>query len=224
MAKQARAKARRRQGERRGAARAPRGVHGRAPWGWLALGLIAAVGGVVALVAVLTAGEGSDGSSGQEAAAQARVGPGTTPGGTPDFALRTVSWSGGGEFVLSQNLGRPTVLYFMAGWCASCLPETQAWGRIKQEVGGRVNVLVISPDPNETEQRLLQFKRLAGVGEGLLWAIDREGRIARALGVVSLDTTIVLDGEGREVYRDGLPTPYSKLRQVLEPLLGGWPP
>lgn len=195
----------------------------RLPWGWLALGLIAAVAGVGTAVAVLTVGGGGSGGSGQEAAAQARIGLGTLPGGTPDFAVRTVSWSGGREFVLSQNLGRPTVLYFVAGWCPSCIPEAQAWGRIKQEVGERVNVLIISPDPSETEGRLLSFRRLAGVGDGPLWAIDREGRIARALGVVTLDTTIVLDGEGREVYRDGLPTPYSKLRQVLEPLLGGWP-
>ena len=191
----------------------------RLPWGWVALGGLLAVGALVAVVALLTGGGGGGGS----AAAEVRVGPGTTPGGTPDFALRTVSWSGGGEFVLSRNLGRPTVLYFVAGWCASCIPETQAWGRIVQEVGDRVNVLVISPDPNETEGRLLRFKQLAGVGDGLLWAIDRGGRLTQALGVVSLDTTIVLDAQGREVYRDGLPTPYSKLRQVLEPLLGGWP-
>jgi peroxiredoxin len=185
---------------------------------------MAAVVGIVAVVAALAIGVGSDGRSGQGAPSQARIGPGTLPGGTPDFALRTVSWSGGEEFVLSQNLGRPTVLYFVAGWCASCVPETQAWGRIKREVGERVNVLIVSPDPSETEERLARFRELAGADEGLLWAMDREGRIARALGVVSLDTTIVLDGEGREVYRDGLPTPYSKLRQVLEPLLGGWPP
>ncbi|HXG41714.1 MAG TPA: TlpA disulfide reductase family protein, partial [Dehalococcoidia bacterium] len=188
----------------------------RVPWGWMALGALLAVGALVAVAALVTGG-------GSGPAAAARVGPGTTPGGTPDFAIRTVSWSGGGEFVLSQNLGRPTVLYFMAGWCASCIPETQAWGRIKQEVGERVNVLVISPDPNETEGRMLRFKRLAGVDDGLLWAMDKGGRLTQALGVVSLDTTIVLDGEGREVYRDGVPTPYSRLRQVLEPLLGGWP-
>ena len=84
-------------------------------------------------------------------------------------------------------------------------------------------MLIISPDPNETEERLLKFKELAKAGDELLWAMDREGRIARALGVVTLDTTIVLDAQGREVYRDGVPTPYSRLREVLEPLLGGWP-
>jgi len=212
MAGKARTKSRMRQREG-GASSRPAGVaRRRLPWGWVALSGLLAVGAVVAAVALLTGGGGGGGSS---AAPEVRVGPGTTPGGTPDFALRAVSWAGGREFVLSQNLGRPTALYFVAGWCASCIPETQAWGRIVQEVGDRVNVLVISPDPSETEKRLLRFKQLAGVGDGLLWAIDREGRLARALGVVTLDTTIVLDAQGREVYRDGLPTPYSKLRQVL---------
>jgi thiol-disulfide isomerase/thioredoxin len=215
MASKERTKAHRRQEQRRAA----QSSHRRVPWGWIVLGGLLSVGAVVAAVAVLTAGGGGSNAS----TAGVRVGPGRTPGGTPDFAVHTVSWAGGKEFVLSQNLGRPTVLYFMAGWCASCVPETQAWGRIKQEVGDRVNVLVISPDPNETEERLLKFKELAKVGDGLLWAMDREGRIARALGVVTLDTTIVLDAQGREVYRDGVPTPYSRLREVMEPLLGGWP-
>jgi thiol-disulfide isomerase/thioredoxin len=218
MASKGRTKARRWQEGRRAAARTAQRSRRRVPWGWIALGGLLAVGAVVAAVAPFTGG----GGGGSSVAAEARVGPGLTPGGTPDFAIRTVSWSGGGEFVLSQNLGRPTVLYFMAGWCLSCVPETQAWDRIKQEVGNRVNVLVISPDPNETEERMLRFKRLAGVGDGLLWAIDKGGRLTQALGVVSLDTTIVLDAQGREVYRDGVPTPYSRLRQVLEPLLGGW--
>ncbi len=221
MARKARARARRRQEGRRDAHTA-QGPRRRVPWGWVALGSLLAVGAIVAAVAVLTSG-GEDGDGSNVSIAEVRVGPGRTPGGTPDFAVRTVSWAGGKEFVLSQNLRRPTALYFVAGWCIACIPETQAWDRIKKEVGDRIAVLIISPDPNETEERLLKFKELAKAGDELLWAMDREGRIARALGVVTLDTTIVLDAQGREVYRDGVPTPYSRLREVLEPLLGGWP-
>jgi len=161
----------------------------RLPWAWLAVGAVA-----LALVGVgLAAALGGRGGG--------QVGEEVSPGGVPDFTLRAASWAGGREFVLSQNLGRPIVLYFMAGWCQTCIPETQALSRIKDEAGDRVHILVISSDPTETDQRMLRFKEVAGASDALFWAIDRGARLAQALGVVTLDTTIVLDAQGREVYR-----------------------
>lgn len=136
----------------------------------------------------------------------------------PDFTVKTTSWSGGENFTLSQNLGKPTALFFIAAWCFTCIPETQAWAKIHEEYGDRLNILVLDVDTSETEQDLLRFKEKAGGGNHL-WAMDVDNRVARAYSVPTLDTTIIIGPDGREVYRDFVPTTYNKLKSVIAPLL-----
>ena len=133
--------------------------------------------------------------------------------------MRTTSWSGGKDFVLSENLGRPTALYYAAAWCFTCIPEAQAWSRISHDFGDRLNVLILDPDQSESEADLLGFREAAKADGPMLWALGQDLRIASTYGVRALDSTIILDAEGKEVYRGAFPTSGQKLRSVLATLL-----
>lgn len=135
-----------------------------------------------------------------------------------DFAIKTAAWNGGQRFVLSENRGKPTVLYFMASWCVTCVPETQALARIHKEMGDEVTIIALDIDPNDTEDGLQTFKDVAE-GADHLWAMDEGGVISQAFDVLTLDTTIIFDSDGRQVYRDSAPTPYGRLKSELEKLL-----
>ena len=84
----------------------------------------------------------------------------TSAGGSitlaPDF---TVAPTGARPYSLSENGGNVVVLYFMAAWCVTCIPEAQALARIHEEYGPRgVDVIILDVDRAENERDLLRFK------------------------------------------------------------------
>ncbi len=137
----------------------------------------------------------------------------------PDFAVETVD---GGRFVLSEQRGRVVVVYFMAGWCLSCVPEARALARLYAEYRDRgLEVLAVDAQFDDTPADLDRFRRLVGTSPppDYRWAIDRDLKVVTTLGVRSLDTTVVIDPEGRIVYRDEGPTPYETLKRAVEAAL-----
>ncbi len=129
----------------------------------------------------------------------------------PDFSLPTL---GGDTFTLSEQRGEPTIVFFMAYWCGTCIPESQALAQLKGEYGDKLNIVAIDLDPSSTPQALEQFKQAAG-GESLTWAFDTDQQVASNYQVRSLDTTLVLNAEGVIVYRDEFPSPYKTLKDAL---------
>ncbi len=65
----------------------------------------------------------------------------------PDFTLPTLD---GGRFTLSEQRGKPVIVFFMAYWCGSCIPEATALGKLQQEYGGRVSIVAVNIDPTGT--------------------------------------------------------------------------
>lgn len=134
----------------------------------------------------------------------------------PNLSLLTID---GQRFSLAEQRGRPVVLYFMASWCTSCLPEAQALARVYQEYRNRgLQVLAVDVESDDTTTELARFQRLVPNGD-YLWAIDTVGDAVRAFQVRALDTTVVIDPEGSVAYRDEVPTPYPTLKQVIEQVL-----
>lgn len=205
MSRNSKAKRDRQRGRQHGRARA-RAIRN----GLIVLGAVGAVAAVIILGALVGPGGRDDESR--------RTGSSSPGGMAPDFAVQTTSWSGAEEFVLSQQRGKPVVLYAMASWCYTCIPEAEALGKIHRELGDRVTIVIVSVDPNDNEQSLLKFKEVARGGDHL-WALDTHGDFVRAFDVRSLDTTIIVDAEGRQVYRDSVPTSEGKLREELAKLL-----
>ena len=77
---------------------------------------------------------------------------------------------------------------------------------------------MVSIDPQDTKQTIEGFRERGGVAT-LLWTVDESGEISGALGVNALETTIIVDQEGRIVYEDATSTDYETLRSELEGVL-----
>lgn len=132
----------------------------------------------------------------------------------PDFTAPTLD---GDTFSLAEQRGQPTIIFFMAYWCGTCIPESQALAQLKEEYGDSVRIVAIDVDPSSTPQALRQFKSAAGNGD-FVWAFDREQQVVSAYQVRALDTTFILDREGHVVYRDSSPTPHDVLQKTLAQL------
>lgn len=133
----------------------------------------------------------------------------------PDFSVPTLD---GKTFTLSEQRGKPTVVFFMAYWCGSCIPEAIALGELKQAYGDQISIVAMNIDPSATWETIEQFKQAAG-SPPLVWASDFDQKVTLAYAVQALDTTLILDHEGRVVYRDEIPTQYETLKTELEKLL-----
>lgn len=132
------------------------------------------------------------------------------------FAITTLD---GERFELSDKRGEVVAFYFMAGWCGSCIPEAQVWSELYPAYEDEgLEPLMVSVDPNDTRKTIEGFRHAGGIRR-LPWAIDRTGEIPRSFGVRSLDSTIIIDREGRVAFRDSAPTGKETLKRELEEAL-----
>ncbi len=77
---------------------------------------------------------------------------------------------------------------------------------------------MVSIDPSETEQSIEAFNNAAGIEEPLPTVLD-SAEVVQELGVSALETTIILDRDGEEVYRDVTVSAPDTLRTELESVL-----
>lgn len=112
------------------------------------------------------------------------------------------------------------IIFSMAYWCGTCVPEARALAQLQQEYGDQLQVVVVDIDPTSTPERLQEFIFASALGtDHLIWAMDRDGSFSRSYNIRALDTTIILDRDGKELYRDTYPTPYDTLRNELRKVL-----
>lgn len=129
----------------------------------------------------------------------------------PDFTVPTLD---GGTFTLANQRGKPAIVYFMAYWCGTCIPEAQALAQLQKEYGDAVSIVVLDIDPSSTPDALVNFKQAANDGD-YIWAFDEGQAVTNAWQVQALDTTLILDSEGHVIYRDAAPTRYQILKETL---------
>lgn len=137
----------------------------------------------------------------------------------PPISVQTTSFGDGHAFTLAAARGDVVVLYFIAGWCTTCIPEAQALARIQETYAPRgVRILALDVEQTEGEGALARFRTQAGSGR-YLWALDEQVTVARTYDVQALDTTVVIDRDGRVAYRSGVAVDYGTLASVIEALL-----
>lgn len=113
----------------------------------------------------------------------------------PGFSLPTTA---GSTFRFPTQ--RPTLVYFMAGWCGTCVPEAQALARVAPSVGSRADLVAVDADPSDSWASLRGF--VAAVGTPAYVFAKDDGKLDQAFGVNALDTTIGIDASGRVAYRN----------------------
>jgi thiol-disulfide isomerase/thioredoxin len=96
--------------------------------------------------------------------------------------------------------GRPALVSLWATWCEACARELPSLRRL-DEAARRAGATVIAVDIGEAPGDVAAFVR----AQKLPWAqlVDERYALADALGARSLPATLVLDRDGRIVYRGG---------------------
>ncbi len=174
------------------------------------------VAALAALLLTALAAAGCGGTGEGRSAAEAGGGAQGSVAGADGAKIETLD---GEEFDLAKKRGEVVALFFMAGWCGNCIPEAQAWSELySAHEGEGLEVLMVSADPNDTPKTIESFRKAGGIGE-LPWAVDRTGGFTRSLGVRALDSTVILDREGKVAYRDAAPTDEETLEKELEEVL-----
>jgi thiol-disulfide isomerase/thioredoxin len=106
----------------------------------------------------------------------------------------------GDEKSLADSRGKGLIVNFWATWCAPCVKEMPALDRLAAAAGGRgLRVLALSADRGGAPV-VRKFYEVNGIGH-LPVAFDTQSRVARAVGVDGLPTTVLYNAAGREVGR-----------------------
>jgi len=124
----------------------------------------------------------------------------------------------------ADHAGAGVLLHFWASWCVSCRDEFPALEALQREMGGQgLVVLAVSLDRLGWPV-IDQIARSLGLRHvTLLHDLNRDS--ARALGIVALPTTLVLDRSGREVarHRGTVDWSQTEVRARLHRVLAGAP-
>lgn len=101
---------------------------------------------------------------------------------------------------LSEFRGKWVVLNFWATWCPPCRKEMPGLGALQTELGGdRFEVVTVASGRNAVPA-IEEFFAEAGVTH-LTALRDPKGELSRAMGVLGLPVTVILNPEGQEVGR-----------------------
>ena len=119
------------------------------------------------------------------------------PRALPDIAFEDAE---GRKRSLSQFRGKAVLLNVWATWCAPCREEMPALDRVQQKLGGPdFEVLALSIDTGGAPA-VKRFYGEIGV-RTLAVYVDPTMRATAALGAMGVPTTLLIDGQGREIGR-----------------------
>ena len=151
----------------------------------------------------------------------------------PNFNLKTIGGGDNGKQISLESFkGKPVILWFMATWCPSCVGQAAAIKQITEEYGNKVNVVVIDlwSAQNigqqqqqqqqgaqgfnaETESDLQSFVAKYGSPQ---WnaTFDTDG-VSIKYGIMEVDSTVVVDGNGNVVLTHLGPSGYQPIKDAL---------
>lgn len=184
----------------------------------LVIGLAVLVA-LVGSVSVISAGKKADESAGPQVAVGKPAGS-QPADGEPGSTIASFTAKDVDGRRVRVGAGKPGALFFFAGWCGSCLVEAEALGRVQRELGSRVAITAISPDPSDSVKDIRLFRRNAGAPQyPFVW--DSAGALGRQFAVRALDTTIVFDKAGKVVFRDAAVSNVATLQAAFRKAEGG---
>lgn len=132
----------------------------------------------------------------------------------PDFSLTTMDKE---TFKLSANKGKTVILFGMAGWCGTCIPEGRNLTKIRQEYSGKgVEIIGVAFTRGDNEDFLKEFRELGTVNIPL--ALDTDN-VAGKYQLVRLETTYIINKEGIVVYKDEGFTSYEDYERELNRII-----
>lgn len=124
------------------------------------------------------------------------AGCGTTTASTPssadyDFTATTLT---GAAFDGSTLKGKPTVLWFWAPWCPTCLGQSPNMAALGKKYAGRVNVVAVSGLATRE-----MIEDIAPAIQHVTHLIDAQGSIWKHFRVQAQSTYTVISADGEVV-------------------------
>lgn len=106
----------------------------------------------------------------------------------------------GGTHTLADWQGKVVLLNFWATWCAPCREEMPSLDALQAQMGGDDFTVVPIATGRNAPERIDAFYAETGL-ENLPVLLDPRQQLARAMGVVGLPVTVLIDRDGNEVAR-----------------------
>lgn len=132
----------------------------------------------------------------------------------PDFKLTTLEAQ---EFKLSDKKGKTVILFGMAGWCGTCIPEGRNLTKIRQEYSDKgVEVIGVAFTKGDNEDFLKEFRELGTVNIPL--SLDTDN-VAQKYNLTRLETTYIINKDGVIVYKDEGFTGYEDYKKELDKII-----
>jgi peroxiredoxin len=132
--------------------------------------------------------------------------------GDKEWVDFTLPDAGGREVSLGPFIGKkPVLLVFWATWCPHCNESVPVINRMHTEPPTNGKLQILALDFMESREKVSAFISSKKVTFPVL--LDRSGSVARKYRVVGIPTYILIDRDGRVVYR-GHDLP--EIQKVLE--------
>ena len=141
----------------------------------------------------------------------------TPPTARPKAPAFRVAALTGGTVSLASLHGKTVVVGFVQPDCGTCVGTLRTLAQVAAKApAGRVAVLAVNVNTYTTAADLARFASQIGAEHGPQFVLDRGDRMARAYGVQTLETEVVIDPAGRIVTK-GVALPASKLLAAARP-------
>ncbi len=134
-------------------------------------------------------------------------------GSAQDFSLQT---TGGETITLSQFKGKVVILQAMASWCPSCKLQASQIKPVYEKYTDD-GLIVISLDIQPERSSLLDLKDFK-TNFGGNWYFGFYPEFINQYGIRSLDSTIIIDKDGKIAYRDDTITTTEHLEKIVKQL------
>ena len=121
----------------------------------------------------------------------------STPIQAPDFQLEDMD---GEKYSLQSYRGKVVILNFWATWCPPCRREIPSMEALHQAFRDEA-FAILAINEWETEDHVFAFMGQLPVEPGFPILLDLDSEVATNFGVKGLPTTLLLDPQGRIVYR-----------------------
>lgn len=118
----------------------------------------------------------------------------------PDFRFQDIN---GKPHQISQLRGKYVLIDFWASWCQPCLKQIPELGTIHREMSedGRVEILSISVDGQFETAKTAALQHQMTWPVGFIGEVTAKGSSASMLGIGTVPTLLVIDPQGKLLYR-----------------------
>lgn len=132
----------------------------------------------------------------------------------PDFNLTTLDKN---TFKLSDKKGKTVILFGMAGWCSTCIPEGRNLTKILKEYSDKgVEIIGVAFTKGDNDDFLKEYKKVGGIDIPI--ALDTDN-VATKYNLTRLETTYIINKDGVIIYKDEQITSYEDYKKELDKII-----